>query len=136
MSLRFLLPACVALFLSGPMVASAQQSAAPAGAASLGPIAGPTSAGITPAEAQRALSVLQDPQQRTRLVETLRTIAKAAGAAAADAAPPTEATSADPASEKSEAAKPAPVTLKPDSLAAQIMSRLSGWPQRVAEDAA
>ncbi len=50
--------------------------------------------------------------------------------------PPTEAKSAEPASEKSEAAKPAPVTLKPDSLAAQIMSRLSGWPQRVAEDAA
>ena len=50
--------------------------------------------------------------------------------------PATEAKSAEPASEKSEAAKPAPVTLKPDSLAAQIMSRLSGWPQRVAEDAA
>src|SRR3954447_19379313 len=132
MSLRFLLPACVALVLSGPTAASAQQNAARAEATS----PAPTSLGITPAEAQRALSVLQDPQQRTRLVETLRTIAKAASAASADAVPATEATSAEPASEKSGDAKPAPVTLKPNSLAAQIISRLSGWPQRVAEDAA
>ena len=133
MSLRFLLPACFALALSGFTVVSAQQDAAPAGAAS----PGPTSPGITPAEAQRALSILQDPQQRAQLVETLQTIAKAAGTASAGAASATQAKSAEPApAAKAEAEKPAAVTLTPDSLAAQIMSRLSGWPQRVAEDTA
>ena len=49
---------------------------------------------LTPAEAQRALSVLQDPRQRARLIETLQTIAKAAGQVPAEAAPATEAKAA------------------------------------------
>ena len=60
---------------------------------------------LTPAEAQRALSVLQDPAQRARLIETLQTIAKAAGPVPAEAASAREAESAP--------RQPLPSKLKP-----------------------
>src|SRR4051812_27111586 len=82
MSLRFLLPACLVLAclpseLGGMATAWAQQATTPSAL---------TVPELTPAEAQRALSVLQDPAQRARLIETLQTIAKAAGPVPAEAA--------------------------------------------------
>jgi small-conductance mechanosensitive channel len=123
MSLRILLPVCLALAcvaseLGGLASARAQQGATPS--------ASPAPA-LTPAEAQRTLQILQDPAQRARLIETLQTIAKASGPLSPPKAPVTEAKPAD--------AKPTAVTLKPDSLAAQLASRLAGWPQRAVADA-
>src|SRR6185312_11604475 len=92
---------------------------------------------VSPAEAQRALAILQDPRQRAQLIETLRTIAATGGQAPAEAASSTEPKAAAPAAAPtSDAAKPQPVTLEPDSLAAQLMARLAGWPRRVVEDTA
>src|SRR3954469_16405451 len=90
MSLRFLLPACFALAcfalaLGGPAIAWAQQSTTP-------PESAPPA--LSPAEARRALSVLQDPEQRARLIETLQPVPKPAGPASAPAAPPAEPTAA------------------------------------------
>src|SRR4051812_13728159 len=92
MSLRSPLPACFALTcialacfalsLGGPAIAWAQRSTtSPA----------PASPALTTAEAQRALAVLQDPQQRARLIETLQMIAKATGPVPAEAASAIEA---------------------------------------------
>jgi moderate conductance mechanosensitive channel len=132
MSLRFLLPACLVLAclpseLGGMATAWAQQATTPSAL---------TVPELTPAEAQRALSVLQDPAQRARLIETLQTIAKAAGPVPAEAASAREAVSAaaPTAALKTEAGKPVAVALKPDSLAAQIGSRLTELPQRLGED--
>jgi small-conductance mechanosensitive channel len=111
---------CLALVLSGPAPAGAQQ-AAPA-------------SGLTPAEAQRALDVLQDPERRAQLVETLRTIARAAPPGTASAATPDA--DAKPAAAEPETEKPPSVTVAPGSLAAQIVARIAGWPQRVVERAA
>jgi small-conductance mechanosensitive channel len=128
MSPRFLLPACFALVLCGVPSALAQQTSTPIPLTSTPP---------TPAEAQRALSVLQDPAQRARLVETLRTIAKASGPVPAEAIPAPEVKpGTDPAAAPKAAENKPAVTLKPDSLAAQLLSRFSGWPQRVVQDAA
>jgi moderate conductance mechanosensitive channel len=83
--------------------AAAQQAAPPATTAA---------GGLGPAEARRALEVLQDPTKRAQLIETLQTVAKA-----------------------SPSAKPAaasPVAVAPDSLAAQLLSRLATWPQLLA----
>ncbi|MGD9615317.1 MAG: mechanosensitive ion channel domain-containing protein [Alphaproteobacteria bacterium] len=141
MSLRYPLPArfapacfvlfCFVLSLCGLATAWAQPSPA---------VPPPTPPGLTAEEAQRALSVLQDPTQRARLIETLQAVAKAAGPVPAQAAPAAEAMPAGgtapgepgPATQTG-AEKPASVTLKPDSLAAQIMSRLAGWPTRIVE---
>lgn len=102
-----ILPLC-ALVLCGAAAARAQAA----------PLANPSE--LTPAEAQRALLLLQDPQKRAQLIETLRAIAKAA-----------------PASSGKPAAPPAPaVTLAPDSLGAELLSQLSSWPQRLAAETA
>jgi hypothetical protein len=42
-----------------------------------------STASVTPAQAQQALEVLQDPKKRAALIETLQTIAKVAPSAAA-----------------------------------------------------
>ncbi|MGE0260373.1 MAG: mechanosensitive ion channel domain-containing protein [Alphaproteobacteria bacterium] len=143
MSLRFLLLPCFALVCCvatcpgpAPLVAAtawAQSNPSAEAKPSSAPAHSAASTPVTPAEAQRALAVLQDPAQRARLVETLRTIASAAGPAPAEAPAGTEAA---PAAAKSEAEKAQPVTLQPDSLAAQLLSGLAGWPRRVVEDTA
>lgn len=135
MSLRFLplLSACFVLTLfcisgCGISDASAQPAATPVP---------PPLPPLTQAEAQRALSVLQDPIQRARLVETLRTVAKAAGPVPAEPASAPEAKSAaEPAAAAKEAETKPGVTVQPGSLAAQLMARLAGSPQRVIQDAA
>src|SRR5260221_345886 len=81
---------------------------------------------LSAAEAQRALDVLQDPRKREQLIAVLRAIARAAPAPTA-ANPP-----AEPA-EPADAAKTTPgVTLKPNSLGAQLLVALSGWSVRLA----
>jgi moderate conductance mechanosensitive channel len=74
-----------AIFLFGG-IASAQTGGAP-------PAAAP-GATITPAQAQQALEVLQDPAKRAQLVETLQTIAKAAPQPSAQPATATPAAAA------------------------------------------
>ena len=89
--------------LLGPNAASAQTA----------PPNGPTQA-----EAQHALEMLEDPQKRAQLIDTLRAIAKAA--------PSVPQTAATPA-----------LVLEPNSLGAQLLAQLSGWGDRlVAETAA
>ena len=137
-------PAYFVLAAGDPPIAWAQPTATSDGTTASGPTSSapsaalaPISPELTPAEARRALALLQDPQQRDQLIETLRTIARAAGQVPAPAAPTTEAqAAAEPTAPTAEAAKPQPVTLEPDSLAAQLMSRLAGWPRRAVEGVA
>lgn len=80
---------------------------------------------VTPAQAQQALAILQDPQKREQLIAVLHTIA-----AAAPTAP------AAPASNGG-AAKPAPaVALKPNSLVAQLLVAMSAWSVQLGTEAA
>src|SRR5581483_4081905 len=141
MSLRFPSSLCLAaicacvLALGGAATGRAQQN----GAAPAPPPAAPApfSPELTPDEARRALTVLQDPEQRARLVDTLRTIARAAGPAPPGAAPAAEAKSpadaATAAAPGKEEKTPA-VTLQPDSLAAQLVSSLASWPRRAVDE--
>jgi len=73
--------------------------------------------GPTQAEAQRALEMIEDPQKRAQLVDTLRAIAKAAPSATQTAAPPA-------------------LALQPNSLGAQLVAQLSGWGDRLAAETA
>jgi small-conductance mechanosensitive channel len=135
---------CFALGVGDLSPARAQPGGTPDRTASSAPTSpgtstalAPISPELSPAEAQRALTVVQDPRQRAQLIETLRTIARAAGRAPAESALPSEPTAAGPAGPTTpEVAKPPPVTLEPNSLAEQLVSRLAGWPRRVVEDAA
>ena len=97
--------------------------------------AAPTSPpALTAAQAREALAVLQDPQQRDRLIATLRAIAASAPASAP--APAAAATAAPAAPAPAAAAKPAPqLTLKPNSLGAQLLVALSHWAARLADEA-
>src|SRR5258706_2686266 len=71
--------------------------------------------GPTQVEARRALEVLEDPQKRAQLIDTLRAIAKAP--------PPAPEAAAQP-----------PLALEPNSLGAQLLSQLSGWSDRLAAE--
>ena len=71
--------------------------------------------GPTQAEAQRALEVLEDPQKRAQLIETLRAIVKAK--------PPPDSAAA-------------PTALEPNSLGAQLLAQLSGWGDRLSAETA
>ena len=86
---------------------------------------------LTAAQAQQALDVLQDPQKREQLIATLQAIAKAAPA-------PAPAPATGPGGRR--AATPpkaaATVTLKPNSLGAQLLVALSKWSVRLAGEAA
>ncbi|HVC52948.1 MAG TPA: mechanosensitive ion channel domain-containing protein [Stellaceae bacterium] len=87
------------------------------------PVPAPAAAGApTPAEAQRVLTILQDPQQLARLIETLQTIAAAApGGPGAEPAAPT----------------PAPgIAIAPHSLGAQLLAGASRWTGRLSAAAA
>ena len=80
---------------------------------------------ITPAQAQQAIEILQDPQKREQLIAVLKAIAAAAPSVAPAPAAPIP------------AAQPAvPVTLKPDSLGAQLLVTLSRWSARLAGETA
>jgi small-conductance mechanosensitive channel len=100
----FLLLCAAALF--GAAGAPAQQPAA--------------KAALSSAEAQRALEVLQDSEQRAKLIETLQAIAR----------------TAPPAPETAEN-KPEPVLpLAPDSLGAELLDALASGAERLTGDAA
>lgn len=109
------------IVLMGAVPAPSLAAAAPAGAAADAP------AGLTSAETQQLLSVLQNPQKRQQLITTLQslqkvlpTVAAAAPAAAggANAAAPAATNAADK-------AKPA-VALQPNSLGADLISQANG----------
>src|SRR6266478_4508987 len=106
--LLFLLFLSLALFAAVAAVQAQQTGTPPANLS-----------GLTPAEAQQIIDLLQDPQHRAQLVETLRAIAKA---------PPPDA--------KPAPAPAPPVTLVPNSLGAQLVSQLSSWPELLAGEAA
>src|SRR5580704_1679625 len=92
--------------------------------------AAPTAPALTAEQARQALDVLQDPHKREQLITVLQAIAKAAPAAPA-APGPAPAAAPTPAP-----AKPTPeVTLKPNSLGAQLLVALSGWSVRLAGEA-
>jgi small-conductance mechanosensitive channel len=104
----------------------AATTAPQAGAA--GPAAGAPS-GLTTAEAQQLLGVLQNPQKRAQLISTLQSLEKimpVLGAAApAPAAAPAASATAKPAAATSSSAKPS-VSLKPNSLGADVLTE-SGY---------
>src|SRR5439155_3719165 len=77
----------------------------------------PVPGGPTQAEAQRALEMLEDPQKRAQLIDTLRAMAKAA--------PSVPETATTPA-----------LALQPNSLGAQLLAQLSGWGDRLAAETA
>lgn len=89
---------------------------------------------MSPGDAQRALEVLQDPQKRDALVQTLQTIAKAAPGGASAAAP-AEAPKATPKPSAAATAKPA-VPLTPGSVGAQLLAGLSAWLRALGGDVA
>jgi moderate conductance mechanosensitive channel len=107
--------ALLALAAIRPVEGSAQQPATQAAAPAL-----------TAAQAQQALDVLQDPQKREQLIETLRAIAKAEPAASPPAA----------AAPAAAGAAPAAVSLKPHSLGAQLLVTASRWSAQLAGEAA
>ncbi len=91
-------------------------------------------AGLTSTEAHQLLSVLQNPQKREQLITTLKNLEKAMPALAAAAPPPPPAATAKPAAASPAAASPAAgspaaagtvkhtVSLKPNSLGADILT--------------
>jgi small-conductance mechanosensitive channel len=123
--------ALFALIVAGPRGADAQGAAALFGTEAAAPASTPPptpAPTLTAAQAQQAIEVLQDPQKRAALITTLQAIAQGAPAAQPQAAP--------------SAATPAPakaadeVTLKPNSLGAQLLVAASHWSVRLANDAA
>jgi small-conductance mechanosensitive channel len=92
---------------------------------------------LSPADAQRALEVLQDPQKRAALIDTLQTIAKAAPGtpAAGSNAAPVPAKAATPAGSAPTSAK-APASLAPGSIGAQLLGGVSGWLRDLGHDVA
>src|SRR5260221_13871362 len=107
-TLLFLLLFTAVLF--GAAAASAQQPSPPNPA---------DPKALSPAETQRALEVLQDPQKRTQLIETLQAIARA-----------------QPPGPEKPAAQPAPVVVAPNGLGAQLLAQLSSGAERLTADAA
>ena len=107
--LRALLLATLMVAASARAQTASPEPAAPAASASA----------LTPAEAARALDVLDDPVKRAQLIETLHTVAKAAPQAGV-AAP-----------------KPAPTSqlaLRPNSLGAQLVVQAAGWAREVSAE--
>jgi small-conductance mechanosensitive channel len=96
---------------------------------SAAPTPAPVAPALTAVEAQRALEVLQDPQKRDQLIAALRAIAKAAPT------PTTPAPAAAPPETTTPETMPV-VTLKPNSLGAQLLVALSKWSVRLAGEAA
>jgi small-conductance mechanosensitive channel len=82
--------------------------------------AAPAASALSATQARQALEVLQDPQKREQLISVLQAIAAAAPASPVPPAAP---------------AKSA-VTLKPNSLGAQLLVALSGWGARLAGETA
>jgi moderate conductance mechanosensitive channel len=118
---------CLALFVlvAGHTAGSRAQTAASlTQPATTSPATAPT-----PAQAQQAIEVLQDPQKRAALIATLQAIAQGSPAAPAPAA---AATPAPPATGKT----PTEVTLQPNSLGAQLLVAASHWSVRLAGEAA
>ncbi len=81
----------------------------------------PATPQITPAEAQQALSVLQDPQKRAQYIAVLQTLARTASPEAPSAAPKP----AEPAPPPAPAPSPPPekpaITVAPHSLGAEVL---------------
>jgi moderate conductance mechanosensitive channel len=98
------------LMASHAVDARAQTAASPAQATAL-----------TPAQAQQAIDVLQDPQKRAALIATLQAVAAGSPAAPAPAAA---------------AKSPAGATLQPNSLGAELLVAASRWSVRLAGEAA
>jgi small-conductance mechanosensitive channel len=94
--------------ICGACPAIAQSTTAPATPAA--------NASITPAEAERAIAVLQDDNQRAQLIETLRTIAKALPAQAHG--------------KGSQGAKPGS-PLPADGLGRQVLTQVSVWAEHM-----
>ena len=108
-----------------PIPASAQMPALTAAqTAQAAAPAAPAAPKLTPAEAQAALDVLQDPQKRDQLIAVLKTIATAAPVTGAVATPPAQ-----------EGKKNTQVTLKPNGLGAQLLVALSHWSSRLTGEA-
>src|SRR5438477_7256951 len=112
---RLLLPWVFALALCGADEAQSQSQAqsqtqhtAPTTAAGPAGTAAANPGGLTAAEARHVIDLLQDPQQRARLIETLRAIAKTPAAL-------------EP--EKPAASAAPPVALAPNSLGAQLLTQ-------------
>jgi len=101
------------LLLAALLASAAAWSQQPAPANAVNPA-------LSPAEAQRALEILQDPQKRTQLIETLQAIAKAR--------PP-------PVPEKAET-PPGPAVVAADGLGAQLLAQLASGAERLAADTA
>ncbi len=132
MTTRFHLSALLALMLL--LCASGISHAQDTGAKST-PSPAANTVGLTPAEAKRAVDVLQDPQQRSQLIQTLQAISKALPPPPGDASASSPSTPATPAAPA--AAVPAQsMSLAPDSLGAQLVSQFSNWPDWVAAEAA
>lgn len=122
---QLLLPCVLALVLFGVVEAQAQsqhpqaQHMAPATGGGSAGTAAAKPGGLTAAEARHVIDLLQDPQQRARLIETLRAIAKTPA----------------PSEPEKPAAAPA-VALAPNSLGAQLLAQVSSWPELLAGEAA
>ena len=109
--------------LAGPARAASPE---PAAASTATPAVAP--AGLSTAEAQQLLGVLQNPQKRAQLITTLQNLEKVLPAltpAAAPAAPAPAPAATTPAAPAKPATKSA-VALKPNSLGADVLTRADG----------
>jgi moderate conductance mechanosensitive channel len=98
-------------------------AAAPANAASPAAASAAPPVKLTPDQARQALDVLNDPQRRAQVTNTLHAIA----AAGALAAPPVAASPASAASAAPASAASTPLALKSNGLAAQIARQGARW---------
>ena len=83
--------------------------------------AAPSAGAPTPAEAQRALNVLRDPDKSAQLIDTLQTVAKASAAASAPPKPVRHAPDSQ-------------LSLQPDSLGAQLVVQAAGWAEDFSDE--
>ena len=103
---------CALLLATFMVAASARaQTALPAPSPATPTVA--AASALTPAEAARALDVLDDPVKRAQLMDTLRTVAKASPQAAA---------------------KPASLGLRPNGLGAQIVVQAADWAREASSE--
>ena len=111
---RLLVALAIAAAISGGSAACAQPAAQPVS---------PPQGAATPAEAQRVIETLQDPQKRADLIRNLEAIAKAL--------PPPATSTTKPATTMRST-----VQLAPHGLGAQIIAGLSLWADRLTGDVA
>ncbi|HTI01675.1 MAG TPA: mechanosensitive ion channel domain-containing protein [Acidisoma sp.] len=131
-TILLLLPLLLISWAAHPPDARAAAAATASGPAA--PAADATASGLTTAETQQLLSVLQNPQKREQFVTTLKNLEKASATTGTTAAPSAAPAATAPAAAAPAAAAKTAVTLEPHSLGADLLSQADTVLAQVAAD--